>query len=67
MLLNLGDDALIQEVKNKQGPKNVFVKAKFDWRIVPGRDEAWAIKERTAIGDVKFMQEYECIDRTEQL
>lgn len=49
----------LEEVKAKHGNKNAFVKNKFPWYVVPGRDEKWAATERANITEVKFTQEYE--------
>lgn len=57
-----GDEKLIFEVDQKQGKKNAFVSANFNYRAVPGRDEEWAKEQRSILGDVKFAQEYECCD-----
>ena len=45
----------------EDGKKNAFVRAKFDWRVVPGRDDTWALNEKANVGKIKFNQEYECL------
>lgn len=37
--------------------ENTFVPLKFTWRVVPGRDKAWADEQRRNLGKVKFAQE----------
>lgn len=39
--------------------KNSFVRLKYDWRAVPGRDEEWERETRSNMNDIKFAQEYE--------
>lgn len=45
----------------REGKKNAFVRAKFSWRVVPGRDDKWRDQELGNIGRVRFSQEYECL------
>jgi hypothetical protein len=40
--------------------KNGFKAVKITWDEHPLRDEEWAKKERAAIGEQKFLQEYNC-------
>ena len=40
--------------------RNGFTHIEANWRSVPGRTEAWALKQRKALGDDKYMQEMEC-------
>jgi hypothetical protein len=37
--LKSGDEKAIYEVKQKQGKKNAFIRAKFNYSVVPDRDE----------------------------
>ena len=38
--------------------ENEFKALKFDWRVVPGRDEKWAENQRKNLGLRRFRQEY---------
>jgi len=38
--------------------ENEFKSLKFDWRVVPGRDEKWAENQRKNLGLRRFRQEY---------
>jgi len=38
--------------------ENEFVSLKFDWRVVPGRDDAWAENQKKNLGARRFKQEY---------
>jgi hypothetical protein len=41
---------------------NAFTPVFYDWRVVPGRDDEWAEKEKKTIGAIPFSQEYDCVD-----
>jgi len=45
--------------KDAINDRNGFTPLKFDWRVVPGRDEKWKEKTVKEIGLKKFRQEYE--------
>ncbi len=45
---------------NAEEGKNTFKHARFDYRAVPGRDEAWAREQMQNLGKVKFNQEFGC-------
>lgn len=49
------------EAELKDGKKNAFVRAKYSWRVVPGRDDEWKNQEIGNIGRVRFSQEYDCL------
>lgn len=59
--LDSEDKHYIDTVKNAQGKKNSFICAKFNWRVIPDKDEKWAVQEKTNIGETRFAQEYECV------
>lgn len=40
--------------------ENEFIALKYDWRVVPGRDEQWAEIQKKNLGLRRFRQEYEC-------
>ena len=40
--------------------RNGFTTIDANWRSVPGRDQAWADRQKGALGDEKYMQEMEC-------
>lgn len=65
--LKTEDKTIIFELDQKQGKKNAFVSANFNYMVVPGRDEEWAKEQRSILGDVKFAQEYECCDYYTQI
>lgn len=39
--------------------ENGFVCCKYDWRVIPGRDEEWKRKQIKILGKTKFNQEHE--------
>ncbi len=39
---------------------SAFTPVFYDWRVVPGRDDEWAEKEKKTIGAIPFSQEYDC-------
>ena len=39
---------------------NSFKHSRYDYRAVPGRDEAWALEQIGNLGKVKFQQEFGC-------
>lgn len=44
---------------NAVNGNNGFVHCKFDWRVIPGRDEQWKQQQIRIIGKQKFLQEHE--------
>lgn len=42
--------------------ENEFMHFRSTWKDVPGRDSAWAEKQRRNLGNKKFTQEYACVD-----
>lgn len=59
--LNSNNEEIIKQVKEKHGERNGFIRAKYDWRSVPTRDEKWAEIELANSGKIKFSQEYGCV------
>lgn len=41
--------------------KNTFKHARYDYRVVPGRDEEWAKAQMQNLGRIKFNQEFGCL------
>lgn len=37
--------------------ENTFIPLKYDWKAVPGRDQAWALEQRRNLGKIRFAQE----------
>ncbi len=46
---------------------NGYVKSEIAWNVVPGRSDAWANAERVKIGEIRFNQEYKCINYNERV
>jgi len=42
-----------------------YIRSSITWNAVPGRDERWAAGERAKIGEIRFNQEYKCINYNE--
>ena len=52
--------AIDEEVAEKDGAKNRYIKSTVIWNQVPSHTEEWAAAEREKVGDQRFRQEYEC-------
>jgi hypothetical protein len=46
---------------------NGYVKSEIPWNAVPGRDAVWARDEMKKIGEIRFNQEYMCINYNETI
>lgn len=46
---------------------NGYVRSEVAWNAVPGRDEKWAREEMARIGEIRFNQEYKCINYNEMI
>jgi len=46
---------------------NGYVKSEISWNAIPGRDEKWAREEQARIGEIRFNQEYKCINYNETI
>ena len=46
---------------------NGYVKSEIPWNAVPGRDANWARDEMKKIGEIRFNQEYMCINYNETI
>jgi hypothetical protein len=57
------EDALGDYGETDEG--NGFIRSEIKWNEVPGRSEDWAKKERRRIGEIRFNQEYLCINYNE--
>lgn len=47
---------------NAERGENNFKHFKSTWKDVPGRDDEWAKNQRKNLGNIKFSQEYACVD-----
>ena len=52
--------AIDEEVAEKEGARNRYIKSTVIWNQVPSHTEEWGAAEREKVGDQRFRQEYEC-------
>lgn len=45
---------------NAEEGRNTFKHSRYDYRVVPGRDEEWAKEQIRNLGKIKFNQEFGC-------
>ena len=50
-----------QIFKGAKEGHNAFKPSEYDWRVVPGRDEAWKEETIANTSPMQFAQEYECV------
>ena len=50
-----------QLFKGAKEGTNAFKPSEYDWRVVPGRDEAWKEETIANTSPMQFAQEYECV------
>ena len=50
-----------QLFKGAKEGHNAFKPSEYDWRVVPGRDEAWKEETIANTSPMQFAQEYECV------
>ena len=54
-----------ENAKGDSDEGNGFVKSEIAWNAVPGRDEEWANSEKARIGEIRFNQEFLCLQFNE--
>ena len=62
------EDAIEQDELTNQDKvegSNGYVRSQIPWNAPPGRDAAWARDEMKKIGEIRFNQEYMCINYNE--
>ena len=52
---------------NAEEGKNTFKNARYDYRVVPGRDEEWAKAQIQNLGKIKFNQEFGCLNSNQEI